>query len=373
MKLTCIACCFLLLFTSSGCANPNLEKPVIEDLGMIGIMGFDYVDEENVKISVSLPQPSRDAEEQVQQFSTVVKMPHQAIMDVSTLTEKTLTPAQLRVVLFSEEYARTEGLWKILENLYRDPHVGTNIYVAVVKGTVEDIMKGEYKDKPEINNYLIELLTPRTITAFSPFTTIHDFIYRNTDEVSDPSTPYIERIEENSLKITKVALFKNDKMVDTIEPEEAKLIEAMKKQKKLPDFSIMLPAPEESKHDEEMLILRFVNTRFHAKVNGDLEKPKLFIYVYVRGSIVDYEGETDLANRENRMNIEEKLEKQLEDKVIMTVRKFQELGIDPVGFGDYFRIKNAREWSKEKWMEAFQRADITTHVETRIISTGMIR
>ncbi|MFC0472801.1 Ger(x)C family spore germination protein [Halalkalibacter kiskunsagensis] len=373
MKWTYIICCFLLLIINSGCTSPNLEHPVIEDLGMIGVMGFDYVDAKNVKVSITLPQPSQDVEEPGQQFSSVVKMPHEAIMDMSTLTEKTLTPAQLRVLLFSEEYARKEGLWKILENLYRDPQVGTNIFIAVVKGTVEDILTGEYKDKPDINDYLIDLLTPRTITAFSPFTTIHDFIYRNTDEVSDPSTPYIESVEEGSLKITKVAIFKNDHMVDTMESEEAKLIEAMKKRKELPDFSISIPAPDGTLQDEEMVTLKFVNTRYHVKVNGDLEKPKLFIYLYVRGSIVDYEGKKDLATQDNRIEIEKKLEKQLEDKVIKTVRKFQKHGIDPVGFGESFRIQNAREWKKEKWIAALQRADITTHVETRIISTGTIR
>jgi spore germination protein len=216
-------------------------------------------------------------------------------------------------------------------------------------------------------------LTPRTITAFSPFTTIHDFIYRNTDEVSDPSAPYIERVEADSLKITKVALFKNDKMVDTLDPEEAKLIEAMKKHKKLPDFAITFPVSEGARQNEEMLILKFVNTRYHLKVNGVLEKPKLFIYLYVRGSVVDYDGKKDLANQEERVEIEKKLEKQLENKVIMVVKELQNVGIDPVGFGESFRIRNANDWSKEKWMAAFKQADITTHVETRIISTGTIR
>ncbi|WP_332631544.1 hypothetical protein [Halalkalibacter flavus] len=112
-KAALLMMAILLLF---GCADPNLEHPVIEDLGMV-------------------------------------------MMDVSTLTEKTLTSAQLRVVLFSEEFARKRGVMKELENLYRDPQVGSNVFVAVVKGTVEDILTATYKDKPEINNYINELLT----------------------------------------------------------------------------------------------------------------------------------------------------------------------------------------------------------------------
>ncbi|MEB1810177.1 MAG: Ger(x)C family spore germination protein, partial [Bacillaceae bacterium] len=121
-----------VLFTGLlfGCDDPNVQKPVIEDLGMIGVMGFDYVDDERMKVNISLPQPQHDAEEQVQSFSTVVRMPHQSVMDISTLTEKVLSPLQLRVLLFSEEYATKVGIWKVLENLYRDPQVGTNIFIA---------------------------------------------------------------------------------------------------------------------------------------------------------------------------------------------------------------------------------------------------
>ncbi|MFC0559726.1 Ger(x)C family spore germination protein [Halalkalibacter alkalisediminis] len=361
----------LLLWILIGCADPNLERPVIEDLGMVGVMGFDYVDEESVKVSVTVPQPAQDAQEQVQRFTTVVDSPHQAIMDISTLTEKTLTPAQLRVLLFSEEYARKVGLWSVLQNLYRDPQVGSNIFIAVVKGTVEEVLTGTYKDKPEINIYLTELLTPRTMTAFSPFTNLHSFINRKTDEVSDPSTPYLEKMDEDSIKLTKVALFKEDKMVNSIEPEEAKLIEAMKGKKKLPDMTIKVPSADGK--EEELLIMKFVNTNVNVTANGDLNNPEIFIHLYVRGSIIDYNGTRYLASQDNRTIVEEHASKYFEGKVISAIRHFQDIGVDPVGIGDYFRLKNARGWSKEKWIETFKRAEITTHVETRIVSTGTIR
>ncbi|ARK30703.1 Ger(x)C family spore germination protein [Halalkalibacter krulwichiae] len=363
-----------LLVCMSGCNNPHIDRPVIEDLGMIGVMGFDYIDEENTRVSVTIPQPNKSAQEAIQHFQTDVRLPHQSLMDISTLTDKTLSPAQLRVILFSEEYARNIGIWKIVENLYRDPHIGANIFIAVVKGSVEELLNAEYKDKPELNIYLTELLTPRTLTAFSPFTTIRDFVFRNTDEVSDPSVPYLERIDEQSIKITKVALFKNDKMVALLDPEQAKLVEAMKKRKKLPDIAVMIPPPVRSnRQEDEMVILKFVDTKYHTKVNGNLKKPTIYIYLYIRGSVVDYDGVRNLEENEQRKEIELAIESQLEEKVLSTVNHFQELSIDPVGFGDPFRIRNAKGWTKEMWNQAFKQAEISTHVETRIISTGAIK
>jgi spore germination protein len=218
--------------------------------------------------------------------------------------------------------------------------IGANIFIAVTKGTAEELLKGQYKDKQEINIYLTELLTPKTLTAFSPFTTLRDFIYRSTDEVSDPSVPYLEKVNENSIKITKVALFENDKMVDALNPEESKLVEAMKKRKKLPDLSVMIPPSAGSKEkNDEMLILKFVGTKYHTKVNGDLNNPEIFVYMYISGSIVDYDGERKLDDLETRKEVEKRPGEHLEDKIIMTVMKFQKLGIDPVGFGDPFRIR----------------------------------
>ncbi|WP_157800875.1 Ger(x)C family spore germination protein [Bacillus solitudinis] len=367
---------FLLVLTMMvlfGCQTPELEDPVIEDLGMVGVIGFDYVDDEDVKVTVTLPQPNQDAQEAYQKFTTVVKMPHQAIMDMSTLSEKVLTFAQLRVVLFSEEYARKIGVWKVLENLYRDPRVGTNVYIAIVKGNVEEILGGDYKDKPEINIYLHELLTPRPMMAFSPITTLHYFINRKTDEVSEPSVPYLEKVDERSIKITKTAIFKSDKLVDTIDPEEAKLFEGLKKKKVLPDIAIMLPGEKTAKQEEAMVILKFVENRFHSKVNGDLENPEIYVHLYVRGSIVDYGGQRNLDSVKERKEIEQKIGKQLEDKVIKIMKNFQDIGIDPAGIGEQFRLQNSKEWSKEKWNEAFKNAKITVHVEARIISSGTIR
>lgn len=361
----------VILVILTGCSHPNLKDPVIEDLGMVGIMGFDYVDDDQTKVTVTLPQPQQDAEKQFQIFSTNVRLPHQAIMDVSTLTEKVLTTSQLRVILFSEEYARKKGIWNIAENLYRDPHVGANVYFAVVKGTVEEMLNADYKDKPEVNIYFTELLRPRTMTSFSPFTTIRDYIYRHTDEISDPTMPYLEIAKPNSAKIAKVALFKNGKMVDTIEPEEAKLIEGMKEKKNLPDLTIKIPGEKGS--PEEIVIMKFVTTSFKLTVNGNLEEPKIHVNLYIRGSIVDYEGNYQLDDNESRRKLEEKINKKLEMNVVRVLKTFQELQVDPTGFGEAFRIRNPKDWSKEKWNEAFANAEITSNVETRVISTGTIR
>lgn len=362
-NLNILVAIFFTIPLLSGCNDPSVEYPVIEDLGMVGIMGFDYVDEQHAKVTVTL-SPSRQ-EESPQMGTSIVEVPHQAVLEVSTQSDKLLSLAQLRVILFSEEYATKVGLFEMMEHLYRDPMVGANVLIAVVKGSVEDILSQPYKNNPEINVYVNELLTPRTIVTFNPFSTVHTFVNRYTDEISDPTTPYLELIGD-SLKITKVALFKGDKLVKTITPEEAKLIEGLKKRKKLPDMSVKYEG-------EKLTVLRFVNTQFKFETNGDFNNLTLHLNLFVKGSLVDYEGNRKFGNVHEQVELERKINEELTENLESVVQLFQELEIDPLSLGRKVYIKNAKNWSKEEWNKAFKNANVVVNVETTIVSPGTIR
>ncbi|MBU9720926.1 MULTISPECIES: Ger(x)C family spore germination protein [Bacillaceae] len=362
----------MLVLLLTGCIN-DFEQPTIENYGMVGVMGFDMGEEEgHMKVTLTLPQPEKDAETKVQKFTVEVESPHRAIMEGSTKSEKLLSTAQLRVILFSEEFAREVGVWEVLENLYRDPRVGTNSYLAVVGGgTVEDLLNSDYHDKPDINRYLNQLLKPSTITAFSPFTTIHHFIRHVTSQVSDSLAPYIEK-SGDSIKLTKVALFKEDKFISTIEREEAKIVESIKRNRKTSDISYNLPNDGENEGEDSVIVLNFIRSSRNIKTNGDPNNPEIYIYLYITGAVVDYTGKSDLSVHGQRGEVEEKLSNAIEESLLGSLNKFQELRIDPIAIGDNFRKKDRSNWSKEYWNDIFQRANITVHVEPRITSTGTI-
>lgn len=369
MKKRLLFILILLTYFTSGCIT-DFEQPTIENYGMVGIMGFDIGEEGKMKITVTLPQPEIDAETIVQKFTVDAETPHRALMEASTKSEKQLSTAQLRVILFSEEFAREVGVWEVLENMYRDPRVGTNSYVAVVKGKAEDLLKGEFLDKPDINRYLNKLLTPTTITAFSPFTTNHHFIRHVTSQVSDPMAPYLEKVED-SVQLTKVALFKGDKMISTIEREEAKMIESIKRNRKTSDIAYQIPGDGNGEGGSN-IILNFIRSKRDIQTNGDPDQPKIHFYLYISGAIVNYTGNYNLSIQEEVEELEDKLSEQIEQSILTTVHHFQELGIDPIAAGDFFRAKYKGEWSKKEWNDIFRRAEITVHVEPRIMSTGII-
>jgi spore germination protein len=365
----------------SSCAT-QFEIPSLEDLGMVGVMAFDYVDEKKMKITVSVPQPSEDATEKTQFYSTEVAMVHQAIVALSAQSERTLSTAQLRVILFGEELARKEGVKDIIKHLYRDPAVGDNVFIAITKGSAEELMKAKYPDKPQINQFLNDLLHPRESTAFNPFTTVHDFIYDLTNEVSDPLAPYLEQ-KEKTVEISKIALFNHEKMVGTISPEEAKIVQGLQNVVQIPSFLSIIHQAEEEKNKEKRnkeenkptrILIDFVKTKFKVTSNGDLNEPELDIKIYLRGSIVEYTGDkTNFENSETLNSIQTVVEKELEKNLEKLLKKFKDLSIDPIALSESLRRKYRGEWSKEKGLRALKKAKVNYHTELEIISTGTIR
>ncbi|WP_134703892.1 hypothetical protein [Ammoniphilus sp. YIM 78166] len=195
----------LLVLLNSGCGTV-VQRPTLEDFGMIGVIGFDLAEEGRMKVTTAVPQPSEQAQEKIQIYQEEAELTREAIGRMSTQSEHTLTLAQLRVVIMSEAFSRERGIKHVLEYLYRSPIVGDNVLLAVAKGSAEEVIKGRYPNKPIVTTFLNDLLRPRNVTGFSSFTTLHDFIYTLTDQVSDPTLPYIERID-HTVQISKLALF----------------------------------------------------------------------------------------------------------------------------------------------------------------------
>lgn len=359
---------FALLFVLLAGCSADIEKPTLEDLGMVGVIGFDYVNERETKITVALPQPYEQAKEKSQVYSTVVRLTEQAPVVLSTASERSISLAQLRVILISEQYAKKTGIHRIIESLYRDPVVGTNVLIAITKGSAESLMKADYPDKPSITVFLNDLLHPRSETAFSPFTTIHSYIFYGTDEISEPIVPYIEKLD-SSIKISKVALFKKGKLIGFVSPELAKIIQGLKNQQELPNFMIQLK--EEEKASE--VVLNFVKSKVNLKSNGNLQNPELWIHLDLKASVLEYTGKEDLETQQGMDALEKAVSEKFRDNCYKLLDRFKKLEIDPLSLGEAFRKKYRGSWSKEKWLEAFPKAEIHVRISTEIVGTGTLK
>ncbi|MBM7660070.1 spore germination protein [Bacillus mesophilus] len=361
---------FSILLFLTGCAE-RIEQPSLEDIGMVGSMGFDVAEDDKIRVTISLPLPGQGDNGEIQ-FTENVTLAHEAIRALSRVSDRDLSVAQLRTVLFSEEFAKEVGLKKITHYLYRNPMVGDTVFIAVVKGKAEDILTKKYKANKSNSEYLNNLLHPRSSTAFHPFTTLHDFTFYKTSETGDPMTPYLEDTIEG-LRISKVALFDYDKMIKTLDPEEALIASALHDDRTLADMKLNLEGDEEDSF-ENQIMLNFVQSKVKITSNGSLEKPFFNIKLQLTANVLEYHGPLQLDQDSDINNLEERINKELKSRAEKTIEGFKEAGVDPVLLGEHLRAHISQdEWTKDKWKEALPKMTYEVDVITEIKNSGTIR
>ncbi|GIO05421.1 germination protein XA [Brevibacillus reuszeri] len=354
----------------SGCSS-EIERPSLEDMAFIGVIGFDYINEKDVKVSVSTPVPSR-SKEKTQVYSTVATVMSEAMLKMSTKAERTMSLSQLRVILFNEEYARKVGIRKVVLDLYRNPSVGENAFVAIVKGNTEDLIRASYQNKPELNTYLNDLLRPRVETAFSSFTSIQDSVYMMTNEVSDMNLPYLVK-EDDDIQITKVALFKDDKMIGSVSQREGKLIQALLARKRLPRMSFEFQDQSGKGSKTEQVVLDFVWSKSKVRSNGSLDHPIISMKLELRGMLVGYTGSKDLKSNKQLTQLKKQLESEIKKETQKLVQRLQKEGVDPASLEESLRQKYHGKWTRPIAMELYQKAGFNVTINMEVVGYGTIK
>ncbi len=369
MKTRLCILSLIVLILLVGCSRKELKVP-LEDIGMVDSMAFDYIDENEMRLTVAIPQYSPEAEQDTQNFSITTDLVSSGIVKIEKQSDKKIVFNQLRVVLVNEDFARKGNVRKIIQHLYRNAEVGNKVLIAVVKDNAEAILKGDYPDKPNINFYLNDLLEPSINTAFNPNTNIHDFMYTITNPVIDTILPYIEK-RGDKLEVEGVAIFKGNHMHELIKPEEALVIQALNGRKNLAPLHLDLNAG----HGEEKLMIDLIESSVKKESNQNVNSPKLTIFLTIKGTLSEYKGkrESHLFTVESISDLEKDVNKQLEQDIGDFLERLNKAEVDPAGLSEEFRMYYHGKWTTKKTRALISKLDVKVHVETSIISTGTLK
>lgn len=358
-----------LLLLLAGCSRKELKVP-LEDIGMVGIMAFDYMDEDQMKLTVAIPQYSPEAQQNTQIFSVSTDLVSNGIVEIEKLSDKKIVFNQLRVVLVNEDFARKGEIQNVIQHLYRNAEVGNKVLIAIVKDKAEAIIKGNYPDKPNINIYINDLLEPSINTAFNPNTNIHDFMYTITNPVTDTIIPYLEK-RDDKIEIKGVAVFKGNHMHEVIKPEEALIVQALLGRKSLAPLHLDL----HEGYGEEKLMIDLIESSIKMQSNKNVDSPKLIIRLKIKGTLSEYKGsrEYELNTIESISRLEKDVNKQLEEDITKFLDKLKNMDVDPSGLSEKFRMYYHGKWTTKKTREVISKLQTEIHVETSIISTGTLK
>lgn len=356
--------CFVFTF---GCTDTG-ERTSVEELALVSSIGFDLVDGEEVRMTVGIPQPAGESPELTESYSVNAEMIQEGLVDISSQADKMLILNQLRTILFSEEFAESGRVTEVVEHFYRDATLGNKVRLVIVKDNVEDVLKAEYPENKHMDAYLNDLFQPKLHNSFSPFTTLQDYMNTQKNPVYHTLVPYMEKKVE-SLKVTKIALFDNEKMIDTISTEHSLLIKALKGLEKLAPVAVKF---EDNEKDRE-LFLEQIESKNKVRTNKNLESPKITINLKIKAVLIEYRGDRDLNKISEYEKLEKEINKYLENEIEGMLKKFQELEVDPVGFSENFRMHHQGKWTDELTQKVIASAEYKVNVEFKVLNTGTLK
>jgi len=358
-RLLIVIFSFLMI---SGCSSVQGSQPSVEKLGMIGVIGFDYIDDEKMKMTVIMPQPAPEALKHTQVITVETDMLHTGLVEISSQADKAVSLEQLRVVLFSKEFAEKGKMSKMVEYLYKNADVRTTTFVAVVEESAEEMLTTEYPDKPNTSVYINNLFRPRQYTFFSPFTTVHDFVFDETNPLIDNISPHVE-LKDDLIHIVGLAVFNDGKMSTIFSKHEGKLIQVMRNQERLSVFASTLA-------EKEKVVMKFVKSKSKITTNHNLESPKVKIHLKLEGTLSEYDGDKDLANKNDLETLEKEISKKTEEDAMKLVEKCRDLLIEPIGMFETLRMRYKGDWPEGLTKELLAKAEVEITVETKLMNGG---
>lgn len=353
------------LLVCSGCAAADETQPSLEELAMIGVISFDYIDDKKLNITVIAPQPSPDSQEHTQAYTIEATLVKEGLVQISAEADRMVNLSQLRVALFSEEFAKKGKMIDIVKFLYRDADVRETVRLGIVKGNAGDVLTAKYPDKPNTNVYLNNLLEPKLFTSFSPFTDLHIFIAQSTDPTISPTVPYLE-MTDGKPKIKKIALFDGDHMLKTLEREDGVLIQALAGTDKIAPTNINLS-------EEEEVVLNFIDTDVKYKSNNNFDAPKIKISLDWQGALAEYKGPNKLASSNDLRKLEKGVEDRLKMKVEDLIAKIKKAKSDPVGLLEPLRMRYKGKWTEKLTNQLLEKAEFDVDVNVEIVNIGTIK
>jgi len=250
----------------AGCTSGG-QRTAVEELALVSSVAFDYVNDKEMRVTVSIPQPAGESPVLTEVYSVNTEMIQEGLVEISSQTDNMLVLNQLRTILFSEEFAKSGKITDVVEHFYRDSTIGNKIRLVVVKDKAEDILKSDYPENQHLDAYLNDLFQPSLHNSFSPFTTIHDYMNTQKNPVYHSMIPYLEK-KEKSLKVTSIALFNEVKMIQTITTQQSLFIQALKGLEKLSPIALGVVNPYIDTNVDNRTILTIGKGLLSGKVQG---------------------------------------------------------------------------------------------------------
>jgi spore germination protein len=359
----------IAILPATGCGDTR----ILEKMGFIHTTAYDLVPAEEVgkqgglRVTIAVPKADPEGKIKRETMTAVVASSKEARIEFSRKTELALASGQLRSALFGSDLAR-KGVVEHIDTLVRDPVISQRVKISVVNGSAHDLLFKRYAEHPRPGQYVDRLLDKEAAKMMIPAVTLYDFTRDLYDDGIDAVAPIIKPAGED-IAIDGIALFKGDKYVSRIPPEDAVIFSILRRNFKKGEISIDL---KEAVNGNERLLFNSIINSQKVKIehdgNGEISAS---IQVFVKGSVLEYMGDLKIGEDEDRHKLEKLIAEYFERQAKRMLANMQQHGADSLGIGMHVRNSMSyAEWKKLNWDKIYPTMEIDCRAKVVIKHFG---
>ncbi|MCM3761602.1 Ger(x)C family spore germination protein [Alkalihalobacillus oceani] len=341
----------------SGC----VETLILDELQFIHSVGYDYVDEERVEGTASIPIYKMEEQVGSETISAIASTTRDVRLELNARSSKPLHSGKISSILFSEEMAQKMGIMQILDSFSRDSAIGMRNFICITRDSPKRMLELSSPLEIDIAVYIKELIEQNIDRQNIPTSNFHLFLKQYYEDGQDPFLPYLS-LKENTVKIDGVALFQGDRYAGKLNLEEAFMMKILLEPFANGTYEISLP------EEGEYAVLQNIHSKAHYHIEPNTNTPEINIVVNFTGKLNEYSGGE--LDSKTLTEVVETLKKQLEDDIKATLRLFQEKNIDPLGIGSRVKARNYG-FKLDEWKAYYPDAEIDVTVNVKIKETGI--
>jgi spore germination protein KC len=296
-----------------------------------------------------------------------------AIHNFLKYSSRRMTFTHNRIVVLGNELA-TSGIASVFDDMARDYQFRATNWIFVAEKTAQEILESstELGNVPakEIDQMMINLTKNALILPINS----NEFILNLKSEGNTSFTPLIqidnsEQNHSQRIMIEKTAIFKNNRLIDILTPDESQsLLWFADKQK---GGSLVFPY-QSGKNQKKISVEISDGT---TRITPHLTKDGIVMEIACTGLCTLYAMDGIENNTKTIKQLERIIEKIMEKRVESTIVKAQLIKADFLGFARIIHSEYPDVWRRirKNWDKEFLRIKSKVHFQMNIARYGLVK
>ncbi|WP_261306164.1 Ger(x)C family spore germination protein [Paenibacillus andongensis] len=353
-----------------------VQKRILEELGLIVIVGYDPFENDRIKGTALLHQIDPEAKEKVQVVVTTGNTSKGIRNAQNREVSKRVVSGQLRIAMYNEKLAQS-GILTFTDTLSRDSAISDTMFVTISKGSTENIITHRFPEISNIGTYLYKMIRQNIQGEQILSCTLHEFIHDVYSVGKDPVLPIVER-NGDEIAMHNTAMFQNDRMVGGLSVDESFVLKLIRDRYRAGALELILDTEPFQQFnsgiqsDKINIVIENISSSSKIKLI-DPSIPSFSVRISINARVQEISNELNLGDQKVVHALENEIVKELVRRANHLIAKTQAVQSDPIGFGEVFQSKvRHANLTDEKWREMYTKAKVRVDIKATMVRSGVI-